>query len=225
MVATSHRVEASSRGAWDTWQWPLAGSAAGLVMVAIMLTLRVLTGEPSLPELVQDQATALIPAPVFSFVLDRLQFTAKPLLLVGLAFLPVPVGAGLGWVYGHAWPRQGWLGRQSPGGGVAYGLLLWVILELGVAASADGANPPVANAGSLLASSEAFGLSLVGLSRLLQVPAHPTSVDQQRRAVVFGGLTGAALVLASGGLARLFALNTEQATLETTLPEIGRAHV
>jgi DMSO/TMAO reductase YedYZ molybdopterin-dependent catalytic subunit len=188
-------------------------------MVAIMLVLRVVTGAPSLPELIQDQVLALIPGPAFSFVLDRLQFAAKPLLLVGLALLPVPMGAGLGLVYGRAWPRQGWFGRPSPGGGIAYGVLLWVILALTVAVSTEGVNEPVASAGSLLASSEVFGFSLVGFARLLQLATPRSAVDRGRRAVILGGLTGGALVLATGGLARILAFNTERASVEAALPK------
>src|SRR5258707_4181379 len=78
-------------------RWSIAGAVAGLMMVACMLVLRVLTSVPALPELFQDQVIALMPGSMFGFVLDRLQFAAKPLLLVGLASLGVPGGAVLGW--------------------------------------------------------------------------------------------------------------------------------
>lgn len=83
------------------WLWAIAGALAGLMMTACMFVLRILTGAPTLPELFQDQVLALLPGTLFSFVLDRLQFAPKPLLLVGLAFPPVPVCAGLGWLFGH----------------------------------------------------------------------------------------------------------------------------
>jgi DMSO/TMAO reductase YedYZ molybdopterin-dependent catalytic subunit len=188
-------------------------------MVACMLVLRVLTGTPTLPELFEDQAIALVPGSGFSLVLDRVQFAAKPLLFVGLAFLPVPVGAGLGWLYARAWPRSRWLDRASTASGIAYGFILWIVLELAVALWSDGMAAALASAAPLLASAETFGVSLVGLARLLEVSTNQQSVDRTRRVVVFSGLTGGALVLTGGGLARLLALNTEQPTSAADLRE------
>jgi DMSO/TMAO reductase YedYZ molybdopterin-dependent catalytic subunit len=190
------------------------------MMSACMFVLRVLTGAPTIPELFQDQVTALVPGSLFSFALDRLQFAAKPLLLVGLAFLPMPVGAGLGWLYGRTWPCYRWVGRNRLAGGFLYGLILWVVLELAVAVSGDGgATAAIASAGLLLASAETFGIGLVGLGRLVEPPSGETRVDRQRRVLVFGGLTSSALVLTGGGLARTLELNTEQVTAGSTLPE------
>ena len=60
------------------WLWAIAGALAGLMMTACMFVLRILTGAPTLPQLFQDQVLALLPGTLFSFVLDRLQFAAKP---------------------------------------------------------------------------------------------------------------------------------------------------
>src|SRR6266851_10002222 len=141
-------------------QWSVAGAVAGLLMVACMLVLRVLTGVPALPELFQDQVIALLPGSLFGFVLDRLQFAAKPLLLVGLALVAVPIGAILGWLYGRAWPRRGWLDRRSLVGGSAYGFIVWVVLELAISTWGDGVTAAITSAGLLLVSAEAFGISL-----------------------------------------------------------------
>src|SRR5260370_25494452 len=98
-------------------RWSIAGMVSGLMMLACMLVLRVLTGVPALPELFQDQVIALMPGSVFGFVLDRLQFAAKPLLLAGLVSLGAPGGAVLGWFYGRPWPRQRRGARHSVTGG------------------------------------------------------------------------------------------------------------
>ncbi len=82
-------------------------------MIACMFVLRVVFGAATLPELVEDQVVALIPGAVFGFVLDLLQFAAKPLLLTGLAALALPFGSLVGWLYGRAWPRHGWAGRDG----------------------------------------------------------------------------------------------------------------
>src|SRR5712691_6717654 len=173
-------------------RWSIAGAVAGLMMVACMLVLRVLTGVPALPELFQDQVVALLPGSVFGFVLDRLQFAAKPLLFVGLASLGVPGGAVLGWLYGRAWPRRRWLERHSLAGGSAYGLVVWLVLELAVAVWGDVPGAAISSSGMLLASVEVYGLGLVGLARILEWPTDAFGlgapvVDRGRRLVVLGG--------------------------------------
>jgi DMSO/TMAO reductase YedYZ molybdopterin-dependent catalytic subunit len=219
-------VRRSARKGGGGWRWALAGTAAGLLMVACMFVVRVLTGAPTLPELFEDQVLALVPGPLFSFVLDRLQFAAKPVLLVGLALTAVPLGAVLGWLYGTILRRQNWPNRIGVVGGIGYGLILWLVLEATVAAWGDGLPAAINSAGLLLASAQTFGMSLVLLARLLDVKASEAPVDVRRRVVVFGGVTTGALVLAGGGLARMLALNTEQATGEPAALETGAtAHI
>jgi DMSO/TMAO reductase YedYZ molybdopterin-dependent catalytic subunit len=195
-------------------RWLIAGAAAGLLMIACMFVLRVITGVPVLPELFEDQVIALLPGSVFGFVLDRLQFAAKPLLLVGLASLTVPIGAVLGWQYGRAWPRQGWLQRLGLAGGTAYGFVVWLVVELAVAVWGDGLAAATRSAGLLLASAATFGIGLVGLARLLEPPPGGTesgaAVSRGRRRVVFGGVAGGALVLTGGSLWRMLASNAEE---------------
>src|SRR6266851_4505740 len=174
-------------------RWSIAGAVAGLMMMASMLGVRVLTGVPALPELFQDQVIALLPGSVFGFVLDRLQFAAKPLLLVGLASLGVPGGAVLGWFYGRAWPRQRWVDRYSVAGGTAYGVVIWLALELSVAMWGDGPGAAITSSGLLLASAEVYGIGLVGRASILETGTDMTGggvpvVDRGRRIVVLGGL-------------------------------------
>jgi DMSO/TMAO reductase YedYZ molybdopterin-dependent catalytic subunit len=192
------------------------------MMVACMFVLRVLTGAHTLPELFEDQVLAFVPGALFSFALDRLQFVAKPLLLVGLALMAVPLGAILGWLLHKTWHRQ-WQGRAGFVGGIAYGLILWLVLEAAVAAWGDGPTAAINGAGLLLASAETFGISLVVLGRFLDLDANEGPVDERRRRVVFGGVTAGALVLAGGGLARMLALNTEQPTAGSALPQADAA--
>src|SRR3989442_13699034 len=107
-VSTRQPSGAGLRAVVGAWRWPIVGAAAGLMMIACMLVLRILTGSPALPELFEDQVIALLPGSLFGSVLDRLQFAAKPMLFIGLASVPVPVGAAFGWLYGRAWPRRPW---------------------------------------------------------------------------------------------------------------------
>src|SRR5262249_20860260 len=98
--------------------------------------------------------------------------------------------------------------------GIVCGFILWIALEFCVSVWGEGAAAAVTSAGSLLASAETFSVGLVGLARMLEISANQEPVDRRRRVVVFIGLTGGALVVASGGLARMLAFNTEQATVE-----------
>jgi DMSO/TMAO reductase YedYZ molybdopterin-dependent catalytic subunit len=185
--------------------------------IACMFVLRILTGVPALPELFEDQVLALLPGSVFGFVLDRLQFSAKPVLLIGLASLGVPLGASLGWLYGRAWPRQRWPERHSLAGGGAYGLIVWLVVELAVAVWGDGLAAAMNSAALLLASAEVYGIGLVGLAHIVEAPAPVNRtggpvVDRGRRAVVFGGLAGGALVIAGSALTRMLVSNMEQTT-------------
>ena len=149
MAPSAHtKGEAITGDTGRAGRWSIAGAVAGLMMVACMLVLRVLTSVPALPELFQDQVIALMPGSVFGFVLDRLQFPAKPLLLVGLASLGIPGGAIVGWLYGRAWPRQRWVDRHSVAGGTAYGVVLWLALELSVAMWGDGPGAAITSSGS-----------------------------------------------------------------------------
>lgn len=211
------------RGVTGSGRWAVAGAGAGLVMVACMFVLRVLTGAPRLAELLEDQVLALVPATLFSFVLDRLQFVAKPLLLVSLALMAVPLGALFGWLFGKTLAGRCRKTRVAVVGGIAYGLILWLVLELTVAVWGDGLTAAISSAELLLASTEAFGISLVLFSRVLDLDPGERPADVRRRVVVFGGVTTAALVLAGGGLARMLALNTEQATAGPTELEPHKA--
>jgi DMSO/TMAO reductase YedYZ molybdopterin-dependent catalytic subunit len=220
MVPAAHaKGEAIMRDAGGATQWSIAGAVAGLMMVACMSVPRVLTGVPALPELFQDQVIALMPGSVFGFLLDHLQFAAKPLLLVGLASLGVPGGAVLGWLYGRALERWGWLERHSLASGTAYGLVVWLAVELCVAVWGDGPGAAITSALLLLASAEMYGIGLVELARILEAPSNVAEanvplLDRGRRVIVLGGLTGGALVLTGGALARMLISNTEQPTTE-----------
>jgi len=90
------------------WRGALAGLLAGLAMSLAMLAARQALGVPSVPEMVADGSTALVPPAVFSFLLDALLTRAKPLLFLGLFALQLLAGVGIGVGYAavlRAWPR------------------------------------------------------------------------------------------------------------------------
>src|SRR5688572_29118455 len=91
----------------------LGGVGAALAMTAAMAVLRFTTGTPSLPEIVGEAIIGLMPAPVFSFILDTMQKAAKPTLYVGIFVGMLAVGGllGNGFAYGElSWRRAFRLG-------------------------------------------------------------------------------------------------------------------
>jgi DMSO/TMAO reductase YedYZ molybdopterin-dependent catalytic subunit len=75
-----------------------------LAMSALMLAGRFTLDVPTLPEVFSDTVLFLIPAPIFSAVLDTLSFAGKPLLLFGLFVSQLGVGALVGWYVGVTTP-------------------------------------------------------------------------------------------------------------------------
>jgi DMSO/TMAO reductase YedYZ molybdopterin-dependent catalytic subunit len=96
---------------------------------------------------------------------------------------------------------------------VLLGLLLWLLLEVLVAAWGDGPEAAMRAAGPLLASALVYGLSLVWAAGLLSAGPERAAVDHRRRVVVLGGSAGGALLVVGGALARISAAMGEQATM------------
>src|SRR5262249_16994640 len=96
----------------------LAGVIAGLPMALAMFALASTIGLPTLPDLFADPILFLLPGPIFGVLIDKLQFLAKSLLLVGLLEGQLVV-CGL---VGRAWAAHGW----NP---LAMVLVIWVGFE------------------------------------------------------------------------------------------------
>src|SRR5919204_234216 len=66
----------------------IAGATGAAAAALALLLMRAVLGGPSLPEVVQDAVVLATPGAVFSFLLDQLRFTGRPLLfaliLVGM---------------------------------------------------------------------------------------------------------------------------------------------
>jgi len=109
----------------------VAGAVASLGMAAIQVIGRFSFGVPTFFDLSENWITQAIPTSVFAFLLDRLQFSAKPLLFVGLILVQIVVGGGLGMLW-----RAGVGSRDTANrpflllGTVSYGVLLWVLTEI-----------------------------------------------------------------------------------------------
>src|SRR6476646_985183 len=85
----------------------LAGVLAAVVMTLAMAALRAVTDVLSLPELLGEGIIRVMPAAMFSSILDALQKAAKPTLAVLIVLGQLVVGGLLGRIYGVApsWRR------------------------------------------------------------------------------------------------------------------------
>ena len=95
----------------------LAGLAAGLAAVAAMYVAAGLTGVRALPDLLQQPLLAVLPGPVFGFLIDSLQHAGKVLEEIGLLAAMVGALTALGAAAGAVAER-----RSLPRPGLVAGL-------------------------------------------------------------------------------------------------------
>jgi DMSO/TMAO reductase YedYZ molybdopterin-dependent catalytic subunit len=103
----------------------LAGFAAGAVTVLAMYAGAGLVGFQPLPEVLQQPILAVMPGPVFGFLIDNLQHLGKVVEEAGLVLTLVLALAGLGAVYAWLSARIGF--RQLP---LLLGLAIWLVVVL-----------------------------------------------------------------------------------------------
>lgn len=177
----------------------LAGVAAALVMLAAMVILRVTTATPQLPEILGEAIIGVLPAPVFSFLLDLLRTAAKPTLyvIIGIGMLLVGGLLGKGFAYGEpTWRRALKLAAIV---WAVIGLLVLPLLGAGLFGSGI-------RAGLLRLSIQlalvvgSYAAALVLLLRASE-PHVPAPALRQRRRVALGGLVGGLAALMAGGAA------------------------
>jgi len=102
-----------------------AGLLGGLAAVAAMYVAAPLTGVRALPDLLQQPILALMPGPVFGFLIDNLQHAGKVIEEAGLIVAMVAALAALGALAGFATERYG-LSRA----GLVAALCAWLVVAL-----------------------------------------------------------------------------------------------
>jgi DMSO/TMAO reductase YedYZ molybdopterin-dependent catalytic subunit len=175
----------------------LAGVVAALAMTATMAVLRYTTSTPSLPEIVGEAIIGLMPAPVFSYILDTLRTAAKPTLYVGIFIGMLAVGGMLG--KGFAYGELTW-GRALKLAAVVWaviGLVLLPLLGVGLFGSGIRAGT-VTLAIQLALVVGSFAGALLLVLRAME-PDLPASAVSGRRRAALAGLAGGLVVLAAGG--------------------------
>src|SRR5713226_2646886 len=155
----------------------VAGAIAGTATLAAMYVAAPLTGIRPLPDVLSEPVLALMPGPVFGFLIDRLQHLGKVLEEAGLVVGIIVALAGLGAAYAAVSAR-----RRIPHLGLAAGALAWAVLCLAVL--------PLAGEG-LLGLNEGpttplvWALLFLIYGVLLETAAAPApaAVDQGRRRI------------------------------------------
>jgi DMSO/TMAO reductase YedYZ molybdopterin-dependent catalytic subunit len=196
----------------------VAGLLAAAVMAAVMAILRLTTGVLSLPEIIGEAIVSLMPAPVFSAVLDVMQRAAKPTLYAGIFIGLLVVGALLGRWYARGapgWPRAL---RMALIVWLVFGVLVLPILGAGLFGSVVRAGPVVVGA-QMLVAFLSFGVALVLIRRVLESLA-----DSQREAAradrrtALATLGAGVAVVAAGGYAWRSLLGQPAAPPPTSAP-------
>jgi DMSO/TMAO reductase YedYZ molybdopterin-dependent catalytic subunit len=168
-----------------------AGVVAGLATVAVMYVAALVTGTHALPDLLQQPILAVMPGPVFGFLIDNLQHAGKVVEELGLIVGMVVGLTVLGALAGYATVRFG-LGRAGLiAAGVAWlfvALVVFPVAGQGLLGLATGPTTPVIWALVFVAYWLAWDLAW-------RPPEPPAAVDESRRRVVFGiGLGSLALL-------------------------------
>ncbi len=186
----------------------LLGAFAGALASAVMLVLRILTPTPSIAEFVQDALVSVVPGAVFSWVLDRVGFNAKPLMFALIIVGQIAVGGVLGILYTRISPVRQISIVTAFGDVVLFSVALWalvgfVLLPL----TGDGAFGFDRGTDGLpvwmltFVISVVFTMTLVGLYRIITQPVGSDGQPDIARRQLIGGIGVAAALAAVAGAA------------------------
>src|SRR5947208_355776 len=109
----------------------LAGLVAGLAAVAAMYVAALVTGIRALPDLLQQPILAVMPGPVFGFLIDNLQHAGKVIEEAGLIVTMVAALAALGALAGLAAERYGLRRAGLVAAAVAWAIVALALLPAG----------------------------------------------------------------------------------------------
>ena len=206
-TTTDERAASASARATMRRRGVIAGVLATLVMLVVVAVLRYTTGFQSLPEIIAEGIVGLMPASVFSAVLDRLQKAAQPVLYVGILIGMLAVGGLLGRGFSFGPPTWGRALKLALALWVAFGVVIMPLLGMGLFGSAlrGGLFVQVVEQAIVFGG---FAAALVLILRALEpmpangmaVPATAdrTAIRRQRRIAV-AGIAGGLVAIGIGG--------------------------
>jgi DMSO/TMAO reductase YedYZ molybdopterin-dependent catalytic subunit len=175
----------------------LAGFLAALTMTAAIVALRATTGVPSLPEIIGEAFITIMPAWLFSAILETLRTWAKPTLYVGILLGMLLVGGmlGRGFAYGElSWSRAGKLALAV---WLIFGLVALPLLGVGWFGTSPRAGT-ITLAVQLAITVGSFAAALLLALRALEPHPRPAVVAVERRRAVLGIIGGLVAVVAAG---------------------------
>jgi DMSO/TMAO reductase YedYZ molybdopterin-dependent catalytic subunit len=148
----------------------LGGAISGVVTLAAMYAASAVAGIKPLPDVLQQPVLALLPGPVFGFLIDRLQHAGKALEEAGLLVALVVGFSALGALYGWLSIRRPFPYLAMAVAGLGWAVVTLVLLPL----SGDG----LLGLGEGLTAPIVWVLLFVVYAVVLQVAWQPAS-DQQ----------------------------------------------
>ena len=180
-----------------------AGVIAAALMLAAIVVLRVLSGVPSLPEVVAEGLLMNMPGALFSAVLDSLQHAAKPLFYVAVGIGALIVGGFLGRLYASQ-PTWTQIAKIVVGVWLVTGVGVYTVLGAGIFGQHLQAGP-IWHGVSLLVVVGVFGLALFETYALLARRAlHVVGTpDEGRRTLLRSAVVAVAATFATGTVWRL----------------------
>jgi DMSO/TMAO reductase YedYZ molybdopterin-dependent catalytic subunit len=200
-----------------------AGVVAALVMLLAIALLRVLSGVPSLPEVVAEGLLVIMPGALFSAVLDMLQHAAKPLFYLSVGIGMLLAGGLLGhWYAGQPTWRQA--ARIALGAWLVFGVGVFTVLGAGIFGQHLRAGP-VWHALSLLIVFGVFGLALYetygGLARRAMPSSIKVEPDVTRRTLLRNAVVALVATVGAGSAWRLIT-GVDAGTLGAPVAASGR---
>lgn len=198
-MATEEGIRTSRGQAGHPWTGAFAGALAGLILAVASLLVRLASGVPSYPEILQDRILGAVPGAISGGIIDRLQFNSKPLVIAAIILVQIAIGALLGLALAMA-RRQ----RLSLFAGALLGSGYWFLAEmvvlplLGAGPAGAGVSRGGASAAWAIIPDLLFGLALASLFSALRAEQEDTTVSGRRQALAF---IGGAIVVVAGGTA------------------------
>ena len=179
----------------------VAGALAGLLAAGVAAIGRFTLGTPTYFDLTENFITRVTPTVAFAFLLDRLQFSAKPLLFLAVVVLQILIGGALGAAFVRLVAALARPVRQPIGLALLLAATLWLLTEIALA--------PLLGLGFFatrsLAGPTTVGITLaityavygVALGMQLKPIGEHLALSERRRRLV-GGLAASATALALG---------------------------
>ena len=156
----------------------VAGLVAGMAMVIFTVAVRLVWDALTMTELAAEWFTSVLPTAVFDLLLDRLSFSAKPLMFAGLLVAQVMVGGAIGAGYGRLVDGASSTATREWARALGLALALWMVSLMTLVPAFGGGFLALSARGGVLpflvASLGAYAVYGLSLGYLLALFTHST---------------------------------------------------